>query len=954
MLDSLSSCCAPGQIRRRFDSRRLLAGLTLGLAISLHPALSRAAPEEDSWARTVSQAANSVVSLQLSQLRNFDDSEQGGSTATGFVVDAERGIILTNRHVVGSGPIRISATFQNQERVDAVPLYRDPVHDFGFIRYDPQDLQYSQPQSLSLRPDKVSTGMNIRVIGSDGGEQLSILPGTIARLDREVPTYGRYGYNDFNTFYLQAASGTSGGSSGSPVIDFDGDVVALNAAANTRTASSFFLPLPRILHALQKLQADEDIDRGGFQTLFNHQPFRDLRRLGLDEQTEATVRASHYATTGMITVGQVIPGGVADGLLEPGDILVSIADELMSDYVSLEAMLDASIGQTLPVELIRQGAAMRIDIQVADLNALAPDSFLELGDSILQNMSIQHARAMNRKQEGVVIMQPGYVFAAANVPQSALIIEVEGMPIRHIDDFIAALEASADKARKRMRYIVPGREFNTNLTQFDLDGRWFGNRSCTRVDDARFWNCDKITLPETRSDFAESLVNVPRYDDALLDKVAPAMVLVDFAIPYASDNVYARHYKGVGIVIDKVEGLVAVDRNTVPVGLGEVDLTFFGSLEVPGKVVFLHPRQNVALLQYDASLLSGADFEALQLSDAQTALPAELTMVGYRADGTFRRHEVDDLSHLTIGFGAPGLPRFQQAAMDVYGVPNVPPSLGGPLVDEKGDVHAVYMSFAYEEERKIRQREWAMPSAVILEAMRMYRSSEPYHSLDVSLSYKPLALARQYGLPDDWLLRFNRLPAEKRRVLHIEQVVPGTDAEQKLASGDVILAIDQELVSDLLSAEMLSQQEELVLTVLRSSTVVDVTLQPSKLDALGTQRIVSWAGATFEDPFSDIAFQKAVDFPGVYIADTEDGSPALWDGLYRNRFVVAIDGEPVEDLDDLLALVSQRQQDQVTRLTVISMSGRKQIVTVQPEYNFWPTFEVRRLSEGWKRIDYTH
>ena len=76
--------------------------------------------------------------------------------------------------------------------------------------------------------------------------------------------------------------------------------------------------------------------------------------------------------------------------------------------------------------------------------------------------------------------------------------------------------------------------------------------------------------------------------------------------------------------------------------------------------------------------------------------------------------------------------------------------------------------------------------------------------------------------------------------------------------------------------------------------------------------------------------------------------------LYRNRFVVAIDGEPVEDLDDLLALVSQRQQDQVTRLTVISMSGRKQIVTVQPEYNFWPTFEVRRLSEGWKRIDYTH
>ncbi len=956
MLDRLSPCSALTPERRFISShrRRLLAAVMLAVCSGMVATGAQSAPEEDSWAKTVSQAADSVVSLQLSQLRNFDDSEQGGSTATGFVVDAGRGIILTNRHVVGSGPIRISATFQNQERVDAVPLYRDPIHDFAFIRYDPQDLTYSQPQSLSLRPDKVSTGMNIRVIGSDGGEQLSILPGTIARLDREVPTYGRYGYNDFNTFYLQAASGTSGGSSGSPVIDFDGDVVALNAAANTRTASSFFLPLPRILHALEKLQAEQAIDRGGFQTLFSYQPFRELRRLGLDEQTEADVRAGHDNSTGMMTVGQVIPGGVADGKLQAGDILVSVAETLMTDYVTLEATLDEAIGQTLPVEVIRQGARERVDIRVADLNALAPDRFLELGDSILQDMSIQHARAMNRKQEGVVVMQPGFVFSAASVPQNALVTEVEGRAVSNISDFISALEASADQGKRTMRFIVPGREFSSELTQFELDKRWFGNRVCRRVDDARFWDCENVELPEPASDGGQSLVNVPRYDDALLDKVAPAMVLVDFAIPYSSDNVYARHFKGVGVVIDKVEGLVAVDRNTVPVGLGELDLTFFGSLEVPARVVFLHPRHNVALLQYDASLLVDADFEALRLMDSETTLPDELTMVGYRADGTFRRHEVDDLSHLTIGFGPPGLPRFQQAPVDVYGVPNVPPSLGGPLVDEKGDVHAVYMSFAYEEDREIRQREWGMPSAVILEALNMYRSDEPYHSMDVSLSYKPLAVARRYGLPDEWLLKFNRLPADQRRVLYVDQVVPGTDAEDKLASGDVILAIDKELVSDLLSAETLSQKEEVVLTVLRSASIVEVALTPSKLDALGTQRIVSWAGATFEDPFSDIAFQKAVDFPGVYIADTEDGSPALWDGLYRNRFVVAIDGEDVSDLDDLLSLVTQRQQDQVTRLTLITMSGRKQVVTVQPEYNFWPTFEVKRLAEGWKRIDYTH
>ena len=92
-------------------------------------------------------------------------------------------------------------------------------------------------------------------------------------------------------------------------------------------------------------------------------------------------------------------------------------------------------------------------------------------------------------------------------------------------------------------------------------------------------------------------------------------------------------------------------------------------------------------------------------------------MIGYRSDGTFRPHEIDDMSRLTIDFQPPGLPRFQQASLDVYNIPDVPTSLGGPLVDETGLVHALYMSFAYEEGREIRQREWAMPASVIAEAL---------------------------------------------------------------------------------------------------------------------------------------------------------------------------------------------------------------------------------------------
>lgn len=925
-------------------------GIWLSLLYLLAPAAHAAA--EDQWAATLARAAESVVSLQLAQLRNFDDADQGGSNATGFVVDAKRGIVLTNRHVVGSGPIRLSATFQNQERVDAVPLYRDPVHDFAFLQYDPADLKYARPATLTLRPDKVSTGLDIRVIGSDGGEQLSILTGTIARLDRHVPSYGRYGYNDFNTFYLQAASSTSGGSSGSPVIDFDGDVVALNAAANTKTASSFFLPLPRIQHALNKLQTGEPITRGGLQTLFRHQPFRELNRLGLDEPTEKRVRKHDTKNNGMLTVRQVIAGGVADELLQEGDILVGIDEKIITSFIALEDLLDKSIGSTLSVAVVRHGEALTLSIKAADLHAIQPDRFVELGDSILQNMSIQHARAMNRPQQGVVVTRPGYYFTSAGIAQSSVITELNGSQVNNLDDLLKAIRASARDRKVQARYVVPGREFTSEIAQIDIGNRWFGHRECQRVDAVRFWNCHSIDLPRKQAKDADQQPQVPRFKDALLNKVAPAMVHVDFSIPYAADNIYARHFKGVGIVIDKQQGLVAVDRNTVPIGVGDAEITFFGSLLLEGSVVFLHPRHNIALLQYDPAQLQGADFDELKLVEDSNSMPELLTMVGYRADGTFRRHQIDSFSRVTVGFPAPGLARFQQSALDVYSIANVPPSLGGPFVDENGDVHALYMSFAYEEGREIRQREWAMPASVILEALRMYQTSSPYYSLDAQLAYKSIAQARQLNLPDAWLVRYNKLDASLRRVLYIEQIVPSTDASEQLMTGDIVLAFDNVLVANLFTAELLSQKPDVMLTVLRSGEVIEVNLKPSELNGLGTQRLISWGGALFQEPHSEIGYLKGVDFPGVYIAHTEEGSPAQWDGLYRNRFVTEVDGVPVENLDDFLGQISSKEQDEVTRLSLVSMSGRKRIVTLLPEYNFWPTFEVKRTKEGWQRINY--
>ena len=77
---------------------------------------------EPSWEATLDIAAQAVVSLRVSATRAFDTEEASTSVGTGFIIDAERGLILTNRHLVQAGPVVAEAVFLNHEEVSLEPI----------------------------------------------------------------------------------------------------------------------------------------------------------------------------------------------------------------------------------------------------------------------------------------------------------------------------------------------------------------------------------------------------------------------------------------------------------------------------------------------------------------------------------------------------------------------------------------------------------------------------------------------------------------------------------------------------------------------------------------------------------------------------------------------------------------------------------------------------------------
>lgn len=923
-------------------SRLLVGSIVCGL---LTPSVSLAAdPAPEPWSAVLERVTPAVVSIRTDSVRAFDTVGAGNSQATGFVIDAEQGLILTNRHVVQPGPIRAEAVFLNNEEVALEPIYRDPVHDFGIFRFDPEAVQYMDLVEVPLAPEHARVGAEVRVIGNDAGEKISILDGTIARLDRSAPTYGVGNFNDFNTFYIQSASSTSGGSSGSPVIDQWGRVIALNAGGATRAASSFFLPLDRVVYALEHIRAGDGVPRGTLQTTWVHRPYDEVRRLGLREATEARLRERFSGGTGALVVASVVPGGPAHGKLLPGDVVVAVDDELVTSFVPMEAALDSHVGGTVKLTVERGGKPVDVSLDVDDLHSVTPDRYVEIEGAVLHELSYQKARAYGVPVDGIYVASNGYGLEQAGLTDGAVIRRVAEQEVHTVDDLVTILGQVPDGARVRVEWFWLGNPRRTLLSSWEVDRRWFESQVCTR-DASGDWPCAPLEKPAERMLPEPATATLPPASSRVGRKVAPSLVTVDFDVPVQIDGVHGDDFRGTGVIVDAEEGLVLVDRDTVPIALGDVRVIVGGSVVVPGRVVWLHPSRNMALIRYEPELLGDTPVAAVRWSTKELGFGKSSTHVGLQRDHTVVSSKATITWEGPLWVGIPRVPFFREVNSQSWSLSEVAGSTGGVLVDRRGRAQALWASYVALDDKEPDGFFRALPGREIQAALDFYRADPdaPWPVLGAELSSIELTDARDLGLSDTRAAEVEARDG-RRRVLSVARVTADAPAAQVLRSGDLVLEVNGRPAVQPWVVEELVRDNPVQLTILREGTERTVEVAPKLLSPHGTERVLSWAGAILQPVPQWIPEQRDLTPEGIYVSWYWYGTPAARHGLRATSRIIAVNDVEVGTLDEFVAALPSDAT--AVRLTYLDLRNRQHVLTLKPNPGPWPTAWLEQGEDG--------
>ncbi len=264
------------------------------------------------------------------------------AAGSGVIVDAEKGYIITNNHVVANAD-EITVTLRDGRKLKAKKIGTDPEADVAVIQIKPERLT-AVPLGDS---DKLRVGDFVIAVGNPFGLGQTVTSGIVSALGRSG--LGIEGYEDF----IQTDASINPGNSGGALVDLRGKLIGINTAivgpAGGNVGIGFAIPINMARSIMEQLILHGEVRRG-------------LLGVQIQNLTPEIAKALGTKVTRGAVVAKVDRGTAADKAgIKAGDVIVAVNGEAVRNASDLRNKIGlARVGDSVKLDVLRDSKKLTL------------------------------------------------------------------------------------------------------------------------------------------------------------------------------------------------------------------------------------------------------------------------------------------------------------------------------------------------------------------------------------------------------------------------------------------------------------------------------------------------------------------------------------------------------------------------------------------------------------------
>jgi serine protease Do/serine protease DegQ len=353
--------------------------------------------------------------------------QEAKSLGSGTIVDAARGYILTNNHVVADAD-DIKVRLSDDREFSAKLIGKDPDTDLAVIQIKADHLK-----ALSLgNSEAMQVGDFVVAIGSPFGLRQTATTGIVSGLGRAT---GGGSIEDF----IQTDASINPGNSGGALVNLRGELIGVPSQILSRSGGNigigFAIPVNLAKSVMAQLVESGSVTRG---------------RIGVQGQDIDAGLAKSYGlpTARGIIVSRVVPKSPADKAgLKVEDIILKANGREVTDFSQLRTVIGLlRVGEKVSLDVLRDGKPMVITVVVGkDSDSAAPGSAVH---PKLQGATFAPADESNTDggARGVVVgkIAPRSPAAKTGLQPGDIIIGVNRHPVTDMEEFSKLTKGAGD------------------------------------------------------------------------------------------------------------------------------------------------------------------------------------------------------------------------------------------------------------------------------------------------------------------------------------------------------------------------------------------------------------------------------------------------------------------------------------------------------------------------------